>query len=72
MKETDMLNTLKTAAIATLVGISTFGSIPAHADGFYLGFTGPLPSRGNRDTTLRQRVLRGEVLLLLRRPGSQL
>ena len=32
-----MLNTLKTAAIAALVGLSTLGAMPAQADSLYLG-----------------------------------
>jgi hypothetical protein len=32
-----MLNTLRTAAIASLIGISTLGAMPAHADSLYLG-----------------------------------
>jgi len=32
-----MLNTLKTAAIAALIGLSTLGAMPAQADSLYLG-----------------------------------
>jgi len=33
-----MFNTLKSAALAALVGLGTLGAIPAHADSLYLGF----------------------------------
>jgi hypothetical protein len=36
-KDHAMLNTLKTAAIAALIGLSTLGAMPAQADSLFLG-----------------------------------